>query len=79
MGMSRTYVDGDRNHIAIDWIKEWLDMTVMHNPVEPAEEGHAFVKHFGLPRHIKSIECSTGICAFTKCRLSDDSPEALYQ
>lgn len=78
IGASRwaAYVDGDGQHVTIDWVKEWVDMTVMAplegDPVEGAKQGYKYVQRFGLPRNIKAIECSTGICAFTKCHAHDD-------
>lgn len=79
------YVDGDRRHIMIDVIKDWLEALVL-DPGDGDIGGTFKVfgytlfepkQKFGLPPGLKMIDCSRACCVFTKCLVNDkrcDSP-----
>lgn len=70
--VARHFVDGDKQHIMIDVIKDWQEALVL-------DPGDGFVNvstapklSFSLPPDLKMIDCSRGCCVFTRC-LKDDT------
>lgn len=62
-------VDGDKQHIMIEVVKDWMEALVL----DPGDDGvgDLFKLKFGLPPTLKTIDCSRACCAFTKCLKSD--------
>ena len=68
---SRNFVDGDKEHVMIEVIKDWIEILVMGPSQVPAVEGKSYTPKFKLPPRIRSIDCWTEACVFTKCFKSD--------
>ncbi len=64
-------VDGDKKHIMVEVIKDWLEGLIME-PFEPQDPAYAYAPKFGLPPKLKSIDCAFGMCVFTKCFVDDE-------
>jgi hypothetical protein len=77
---SRGWVDGDGKHVMIEVIKDWIEGLVMGEKgtrPDPAP-GYEYTPKFGLPPGVKSIDCFSGVCAFTKCKNEDKRCESDY-
>ncbi|KAG2427631.1 hypothetical protein HXX76_012282 [Chlamydomonas incerta] len=76
-----SYRDGDGQHVTLDIIKDWMDDLVMSRlhrknvKTPPGERGLAWRR----PPRLKSVECSTHYCAFTKCFDDDDWCNAIEE
>jgi len=75
----KEFIDGDKQHIMIEVIKDWIEGLVMdpfaewgitpEQFLERQSRGPAHYKpKWPLPAGIKTIECAKGICAITKCQ-----------
>ena len=62
-------MDGDKQHVTIDIIKDWIDDIVMSFP---PEKGTPRPVKFQRPANLKLIECGSKFCAFVKCFADDE-------